>query len=255
MKKHLFIKIFTLLSLAILIICIIILISQLNGCEERTPGYTETVVYPTTTEAETEPDEPYVSPIDWEELKEQNEDIYAWLYIPGTKISYPILQREADDKYYLSKDSNGNYYYGGAIMTESFYNTKTFEDPVTILYGHNMRSGAMFGTLQSNYSSQSGFDEHREIIVYMPDKELHYKVWAALPFSSEHLMRSYHNFENERQFNLFFDDVSKTRSLGGCLDEEMTMSPTDKILVLSTCVASQSSKRFLVISRLEKVEK
>lgn len=249
MKKHLLTKIIVGVSLVILAACIIIIISNLKGCNERTAGYEETVIYPT----EVESKEAYVSPIDWDELADQNKDIYAWLYIPDTKISYPILQRELDDTYYLTRDADENYYYGGAIMSESQYNSKDFEDPVNILYGHNMRSGAMFGTLQSTFPSSEGFSSHRDIIVYLPDKELHYKVWAALPFGNEHLMVSYDRFEEKADIKNFVSDISKTRSLSGQMDSDMTVTEDDEFIILSTCLSGQSSSRFLVIGVLDEV--
>ncbi|WP_228065170.1 class B sortase, partial [Streptococcus cuniculi] len=65
----------------------------------------------------------------------QNPDVYAWLQVDGTKIDYPVAQHPRDDSYYLSHDVDGAETYYGAIFTE-LVNTKTFEDPITIIYGH-----------------------------------------------------------------------------------------------------------------------
>ena len=98
--------------------------------------------------------EPYVCPVDFEALWEINTDVYAWLDIPGTEISYPILQSDEDDDYYLQHNLKQESDSNGVIYTEGSYNGKDFDDPVTVIYGHNMSSGAMCGTLQSIYSSQ-----------------------------------------------------------------------------------------------------
>ena len=102
----------------------------------------------------TEP--PYESPVDFPSLWEMNSEIYAWLYIPGTEVNYPILQREGNDKFYLNHNSQGRYSDGGAVFTESAYNSKDFTDPVTLVYGHYMRSGTMFGSLQATYTAENG---------------------------------------------------------------------------------------------------
>ena len=51
---------------------------------------------------------PYVSPIEFEALWQQNDDVYAWLQIPGTTVDYPILQRAGDDEYYLNRNMDGS---------------------------------------------------------------------------------------------------------------------------------------------------
>ena len=246
MKKLTLIKIITGISIAIFIICIIIIFSQLNGCNERTEGYEETVLYPSSLVQK----EKYESPIDWDDLKSKNPEIYAWIYIPNTQISYPVTQKTGNDTYYLSRDAYNNFYFGGSIMTESAYNALSFDDPVNILYGHNMKSGAMFGTLQWTYSSRSSFDEHREIIIYLPEKELHYKVWAAVPYSDEHLMVKFNQFMSDWQRQSFIEDILNTSSLGGQIDKDMDVGSDDSMIVLSTCITGQS-RRFLVIARLE----
>lgn len=204
------------------------------------------------TEAPTEP-EPYVSPINWDELWEKNPEIYAWLYIPDTEISFPVCQREGDDTYYLDHSAYLREYEAGALMTESQYNDKSFEQPVTIIYGHKMRSGAMFGTLQSTYSTQEGFDAHREMIIYLPDRELHYTVWVTTPFDRYHLMKTY-DFTDSRHMRLFIKKIKEVRSIEGQKDESLEVTSDDRLLILSTCLMGKVSKRYLVIGRLDAVK-
>ena len=84
--------------------------------------------------------------IDFAELSSINPDIYAWIRIPDTQIDYPVLQREEDDTYYLRHNSSGRYAFAGSIYTEEA-NSRDFKDPMTVLYGHNMRDGSMFQNL------------------------------------------------------------------------------------------------------------
>ena len=76
----------------------------------------------------------------------QNPDVFAWLTVEGTRIDYPVAQHSRDDTYYLSHNIDGEETYYGAIFTE-LVNKKTFEDPVTIIYGHAMLDDSMFGSL------------------------------------------------------------------------------------------------------------
>ena len=258
MKNSFLIKAITVLSIAILIVCIIILF--LRKDDETTPGYVETVLYPSTAEtsteaaSESESEAPYVSPINWEELWQKNTDSYAWLFIPGTEISYPVLQSDTDDTFYLTHDSEKKEYKGGSIMSEKAHNTRSFEDPVTILYGHKMRSGAMLGTLQPTYSDPQSFKEHHEIIIYLPDRELHYTVWVTTPYSNSHIMFAYDDFETVFKVQQFINEVSSIRSIEGQIDETLAVDKTDKFLVLSTCLMGKVKSRYLVIARLNAVD-
>ena len=133
-------------------------------------------------------EEPYVSPIDFASLQEQNPDIYGWLRIPNTEFDFPLVQREGDDSFYLTHGSDGAENPAGAIFTESAYNSTDMEDPVTVAYGHQMHAGTMFGKLQATYSRENALEDYGEIIVYLPDREYHYQVFAAVPYDNRHIL-------------------------------------------------------------------
>lgn len=195
-----------------------------------------------------EEDVPYVSPVDFESLWEMNEDIYAWLDIPGTEISYPILQREGDDSYYLRRNSKGEKDANGVIFTESTYNSKDFTDPVTLVYGHQMRSGSMFGRLQSTYSSLEGLQEYSEIIIYLPEEEIHYRVFAGVPFSKVHILY-YYDFSRSDVYEAFLKHVQSIRGIDANVNTEVEVSPENQMLILSTCLQGNSQRRYLVLAK------
>lgn len=192
---------------------------------------------------------PYVSPVDFEALYAMNPDIYAWLYIPDTEISFPILQREGDDGYYLKHGSDGASSKAGAVFTESAYNAKDFSDPVTVAYGHHMRSGAIFGNLQALYSASGGLEEHQEILVYLPEKELRFRVFAAVPFNMRHILY-YNDFTDPDIFQAFLDQVLSVRSINASFDETVEVTAEDRLLILSTCLQGDSKQRYLVLAKL-----
>ncbi len=225
---------------------------NLGGTEEQRyfdPAGVDTSDGSTPAEQEPEEAEPYVSPVDFDGLHEMNEDIYAWLYIPDTEVSYPVLQHPEDDAHYLRRNVDGNYDIKGVLFTEASYNSKDFSDPVTIIYGHNMKSGEMFGALQRIYSSEEGMKEHSEIIVYLPERELHYTVFAAVPFDKRHILYNY-DFTDERTFRLFFQEIMSIHALNAVYAEDKTIQFGDNALILSTCLNGDRSKRFLVCGKL-----
>jgi len=190
----------------------------------------------------------YVSPVDFDDLREMNPDIYAWLYIPDTEVNYPILQREGNDAFYLRHNSNGKYSKAGAIFTEETYTKKDFSDPVTVIYGHYMRSGTLFGSLQTTYSTLEGMEAHRDVIVYLPDQELRYEVFAAVPHDMLHILY-YNDFTDPEVFQAFLEQVLSVRSINACIDRSVEVTVEDQLLILSTCLRGDSHQRYLVLAK------
>ena len=207
---------------------------------------------PETVEAEPEEEkEPLDIPVDFEALQAENPDIYAWITIPGTNVDYPILQREGDNGYYLNHSVDGAESIAGAIFTED-YNSKDFTDPNTIIYGHNMKNGSMFRTLH-NYSDREFFDNNRDITIYMPDKILHYTIFAAYLYDSRHLMLSFDSKDPD-VFRAYLDSVRNIRDMNAFVDTDIPVTEEDKIITLSTCYKGQADRRYLVQAVLVSIE-
>jgi sortase B len=188
----------------------------------------------------------YVSPVNFTALKKVNPDVYAWIDIPDTDISYPVVNRAGDDSFYLTRNVLGKKDKKGALFTES-YNNLRFTDRVTVIYGHNTLDGSLFGTLQKDYSNAKFFKEHKKIMVYLPDGEFEYTVFAAVPYSNVHLLY-YYDFTRPRVFNAFFKNLYSIRALEANIDRKVILNPDDDILILSTCLKGNSNKRYLVLA-------
>lgn len=184
-------------------------------------------------------------PVDFAALAEINTDIYAWLEIPGTTVNYPVLQCSDDDNYYNNHSSSGKYSLYGSIFSQASYNGRSFSDPVTVLYGHNVVYGMenMFALL-NNYADADFFDSHNTIYIYTPDKVLEYRVFAAYVHSNEHLL-AYRDFSDPEEFTEYFDSV-RSGALYGNFNDELMPSPGDKVLTLSTCFSKNNRQRYLV---------
>lgn len=182
-------------------------------------------------------------PIDFEALQEQNEDVYAWIRIPGTNVDYPILQDGEDNGYYLNHTIDGIEAIEGSIYTEN-YNNKDFDDPNTVIYGHNMKNGSMFRTLH-NYEDKAFFDENREIFIYLPDRILEYRIFAAYIYDNRHLLLNF-DFEDPEEFQQYIDDIFDIRDISAHIDASMEVGVDDRILTLSTCNAGIETQRYLV---------
>ena len=188
------------------------------------------------------------NPLNWQELKSLNEDIYAWLEVAGTEIAQPIVQRFGDDSYYLRRDIYGNYSAPGTVFTEYQYNSTTFEDPVTMVYGHDMTNGTMFGPLQ-DVIPQMTLDESSVFYIYLPERKLTYQIFAALPHDNSHVMY-YNDFSSEEGFTQFFDGIMSTRDLRANLNPQAAPKPGDHVVILSTCLRGDNTHRYLVMGKL-----
>lgn len=191
-------------------------------------------------------------PIDFAALQERNPDVYAWITIPGTAIDYPILQSETDNTYYLTHTIDGAESPEGSIYTET-YNSRDFEDPNTVIYGHDMANGSMFQNLL-DYQDRSFFDENREVLIYTPDAIRHYRIFAAYLYDDRHLMQSF-NFEDKEIYRQYLESVFSIREMGACIDTEEEVTDEDKIITLSTCYGNQADRRYLVQAVLISIEK
>ena len=115
-------------------------------------------------EPEGEPEQVYV---DFAALEGVNSDIVAWLYGADTGLNYPIVQAE-DNDYYLYRLLDGTWNKNGTIFMD-YVNRSDFSDQNTLVYGHHMKSGAMFGALVQ-YKKQEFYDAHPYLYLYTPQQ-------------------------------------------------------------------------------------
>lgn len=192
----------------------------------------------------------YQSPIDFESLWETNEDVYAWITVPGTVIDYPILQHETDDSYYLNYTIDGVEGYPGSIYTEHV-NSKDFTDNNTVIYGHNMRNGTMFTDLHK-FRDADFFAAHDTVYIYTPEKEMTYKIFAAYLYDDRHLMNSF-DFSDMDIYSDYLSEIQTIDSMdeNANLRKDIKITDTDKIITLITCIREQPEKRVYVQAVLQ----
>ncbi len=195
--------------------------------------------------------EGYVSPIDFDKLQNKYPDIVAWIDIPGPEISYPVFCSSADDTFYITHNRDGEEFRAGEIFIEHNYNNTDFTDPVTLIYGHNMKNETMFGLLE-NYFSYSGNDDiNGKITVYTKTAEYHYKVFSATSFDNRHILFNY-DFSNNDVSAAFFDEIKSTHYPDTYFDDGLYAECSGNKIILSTCKNGNLNDRFLVIAGLYK---
>lgn len=185
------------------------------------------------------------------EAVEQAPDVYAWLTVEGTRIDYPLVQHATDDTYYLSHDVTGQVTEYGAIFTE-LVNSKTFDDPVTIIYGHAMRDGAMFGTLDE-FADPEFFTNHGVITIDRQDKSYVYEVISAHPYTDDHLFETFQLGSQEGKITYLETLKERTLAFGGNYRQWSQGDKEDRVLILSTCDVASDDQRYVVTAILKTV--
>ena len=188
------------------------------------------------------------SRVDFDLLFDINPDLYAWLLVNDTNIDYPVAQHPEDDYFYLNHDMYGEPRFAGCPYT-MLANKMDFSDPNTVIYGHNMKSGSMFSTLHY-FEDADFFNTHPYIYVYTQDKILVYETFAARFFTDDDVLTVYNNFEDEKSFQQFLDDIYNNRSMRNNIRSDFEVTTNDRILTLSTCVGGSPEERFLVHAKL-----
>lgn len=173
-----------------------------------------------------------------------NPDIYGRIYIPDTEIDYPILQHPEDNSYYLTHDAKGEENPSGAIFSEA-YNSRNFEDPITILYGNHMEDGSMFGGLQK-YGDNLYMKEHPYIYIYSGDMEYKYRIFAAYLSDNRHLMERFCSGKSQGNRKAYLKSIFNNRTMEAQIDESVEVSADSGILTLSTHDSRGEQYRYLV---------
>lgn len=190
------------------------------------------------TEAEeTEP--PYVSPIDFEALRAENQDTVGWIKIPDTKIDYPIVYSE-DNEEYLHKDFYGNESVYGTIYLDA-ESEPDFSGRNNVLYGHHMKDGSMFKDVVK-FKDQEFFKNHQFFEIYTPDRTIHLKAVSCYYSDASGIVRKT-KFKSQEAF----DEWVKDR-LEPCKFAEMPEVPVDSMFVLVTCSYEMNNARTLLFA-------
>lgn len=184
---------------------------------------------------------------DFDALRGFNADIYAWVNVPGTDVDYPILQSN-EDNYYLEHNLDHSEGRPGCVYT-NFCNTRNFTDYITVVYGHNMNDGSMFGTLH-NFDDEAFFDGHDCFTVETEEGVLTYEIYAVVNYNDAYIPSKY-DVNTAAGVQEFIASLEACR--GNSIThfrEGMEIAEGDKLVVLSTCIRYQSDRRFLVVGRL-----
>ncbi len=184
--------------------------------------------------------------IDFDELREVNEDVIAWIEVPGTVIDYPVL-RGIDNAKYLTTTLEGEYDMYGSIFAD-MQNVDELTEDVSVLYGHYTTDDTFFTQLH-RYKDEDYFEENPNLYLFTPERAEEFEVVAAFTTDNRNIVYE-HLHNNPNGTEGFIDWISATTDEAAVLNVE-GLSEDDRFLVLSTCVAAVggANERYIVVSR------
>jgi len=176
--------------------------------------------------------------IDFEKLKEINNQIVAYLQVNGTKIEYAVVQAK-DNNYYLKRNLEKKYNVGGWIFAD-YKNKLDGTDKNIVVYGHNMKDNSMFGSLKNILNEEWYNNEENYVIDFITEnEEQKYQVFSIYKIENE-------DYYIDTEFKKFVKTL-KDRSIK---DFGIEVTEEDSILTLSTCANNNEYRVVLHAKRI-----
>lgn len=185
----------------------------------------------------------------FEELLLINQDVCAWISIDNTNIDFPVLQGK-NNLSYINTDVYGNFSLAGSIFLDS-RNDKGFQDKVSLLYGHHMDGGDMFGDLD-RFKEKPFFDKNKTGLLILPDRNYQLEIFACLlTNASEKAIFEPQEYKDSLKLLL---DLTENQALFYDADTVTELRETEKdaqILILSTCSTEFTDARTILLTKMK----
>lgn len=200
-------------------------------------------------EAPIEDEDPFIDELvekNLDALRQVNPDVLGWIEIPGTQLAYPIMDGD-DNEYYLDHTWDKKSSAVGSIFLERL-NDSDLRDFNTLIYGHRMKNGSMFGSLKY-FNTNEHYEKHPYVYILDNEGVHRYEIFSAYTAPVEGATFVY-GFRNEAGMQLFIDYcISKSH-----IDTGVVPTVDDKILTLVTCTGRGYDARWVVQARLKGIK-
>lgn len=239
MKNNFLKYIICIIFLSIAIFSIYKILSTLNEYKDGEDTYNELKQYTNIKSNETLSNDIIWPEVDFNSLKEINNDIIGWIYFEDTNINYPIV-KGSDNDFYLNHMIDGTNNSAGSIFMD-YRNQANFNNKHTIIYGHHMKNGSMFSNL-IKYKEQSFYDEYPYYLIMTPDKN--YKIDIISGYVASVNEDSWKlNFSSNKEYEKW---LKKTID-ASLFKSNIIPNTKDNIITLSTCSYEFDNARFVLV--------
>lgn len=180
----------------------------------------------------------HLAEVDLSALQAVNEDVVGWLEIPGTELSYPVVQG-SDNQFYLTHNWKKERSGGGSVFLEQT-NSRDLTGFHLIAYAHRMRNDTMFGTLKY-YSDPDFCREHPSIYLVAEDGVRRYDIFSAHRASVTGLV-----YRLDLEESGLEEEFIRTCLDNSVIDTGVVPEPGAQVLTLSTCTGQGYESRWVV---------
>lgn len=182
-----------------------------------------------------------IAAVNFEALKHMNADTAAWLYSPDTAIDYPVMRAD-DYDWYLHHLPDGTSNANGTLFLD--YNCPAdFSGRLSIIYGHHMKSGKMFGSLK-HYKQQAYYEQHPCLYLYTEQENYRIDLLYGCVIGAGQWRERAFMYEMNLQSLLEYASSNTTFTSSTGYNED------DKFVVLATCSYDFNDARYLLIGVL-----
>ena len=177
--------------------------------------------------------------VDFASLKALNSDLAGWLYVPTASISYPMVLGQ-DNDYYLTHTFKHEENKNGAIFLDQV-TSKPFEEYNTIVHGHNMKDGSMFGRLKTFYHDVNTYANNPYFYIYTEEKTYKYLIcsyYITTETSDTYMIPN--TEESYQEYKKYILNNATYKGIEGIPDSA-------PIVTLSTCHGANYTDKRLVV--------
>ena len=185
---------------------------------------------------------------DYVTLYNNNKRLIGWIKIDDTLIDYPVMQSTNED-YYLNHNFNQEKDNNGSIFIDSDCSIWPRSQNI-IIYGHNMKSGKMFGELKK-YKSESFYEQQPYIYfdtLYSKGKYQVMYAFSDIVYNESDVVFKYYQFidaNSEDEWNSSMNYMAEK----SMYDTGITAAYGDELITLSTCDYQKDAERFVVVAK------
>ncbi len=175
--------------------------------------------------------------VDFDALKKINEDVVGWIYIEALDdVSYPVVQGK-DNETYLHTTFEKKKNSAGSIFIDC-KNSRDFSDCNTLVYGHNMKNGSMFGQLKKFIRNQETYEKSKYFWILTPEKNYRYEIISA--YTTQVDSDTYTLFQEPSDaFQRYLETIKSKSEIS---TDATALTSKDRVVTLSTCTGSDSDR-------------
>lgn len=184
------------------------------------------------------------------EYRKINPDIYGWIQVDGTNISYPCVQGK-DNTFYLDHTATLENNVNGAIFADFRCDKAILENPNLVFYGHNMiLPNQMFADI-TKFLDESFFNNNRYVTLFTLEGVYRYEIFSVFQTTSTFRYCQI-GFMSAESFVKWCNEMNEkslySRDTGDFTDDS-------RVITLSTCTNGNIDDRYALQARLVAIEK